>query len=94
MIMNEMVLTVVAKQRWDMKDEATGKQIKGAKIFVESIANDENREGLFPTSFTLDSYDDYTKFPTIPGKYKAEMTMKPGSKGAFIIGNVSEVVAK
>lgn len=94
MILNETVLKVVAKQRWDMKDENTGKQIKGAKIFVEATVEDENREGMFPTTFSLDSYDDYMKFPTVPGEYKCELTMKAGSKGAFTIGNVTEVVKK
>lgn len=94
MIMSKTILNVVAKQRWDMKDEASGRQIKGAKIFVEATVEDENREGMFPTTFSLDSYDDYMKFPTIPGQYDCEMTMKAGSKGAFTIGQVTEVIKK
>lgn len=94
MMMAKTILNVVAKQRWDMKDEATGRQIKGAKIFVEAIADEENKVGMFPTTFNLESYEDYAKFPTIPGQYEAEMTMKAGSKGAFTIGNVKEVLAK
>ena len=94
MLMTKTVLNVVAKQRWDMKDEQSGRQIKGAKIFVEATADDENKVGMFPTTFNLDSYDDFAKFPTIPGQYECEMTMKAGSKGAFTIGNVKEVFAK
>lgn len=94
MIMSKTILNVVAKQRWDMKDEQSGRQIKGAKIFVEATVEDENKVGMFPTTFTLDSYDDYAKFPTIPGQYECEMTMKAGSKGAFTIGDVAEVIKK
>lgn len=80
-------LQVTGRQRWDMEAE-NGQRIKGAKIFVEAHVVEENREGMFPTSFNLNSYDDYAKFHQIPGTYEVEMNMRAGSKGVFTIGEV------
>lgn len=77
------VITVVAKQRWDMVTDDNNK-VKGGKIFVESTVKDENREGMFPTSFSID-YDKYVLFTELPGNYEVEMVARAGSKGVFTI---------
>lgn len=86
-------LKVVGRQRWDMKNEQN-QTIKGAKIFVEAYVKDENREGMFPTTFNLQTYDDYNKFHTIPGTYDVEMNMRAGSKGVFTIETVELLAEK
>lgn len=86
-------IKVVGRQRWDMETEQK-QRIKGAKIFVEAHVKDENREGLFPTTFNLATYDDYNKFYQIPAEYEVEMHMRAGSKGVFTIENVELVLDK
>lgn len=87
-MMNKMELVVLAKSRYNFKNDNDGSTVKGAKIFVEGYVEDnQDKEGMFPTEFAID-YDKYVLFPEVPAKYEVSMIMKPGSKGQFTINEI------
>lgn len=86
----KMVMPIIGRQRWDMENEQ-GQNIKGAKVFAfDELVTTENKEGVFPTTFNL-NYEDYNKFPVVPGTYELELSMKAGSKGQFSVIGVKHV---
>lgn len=85
----KMQFEVIGKQRWNMTDEQSGRQITGSKLFVTdgNMLNTPDKVGLFPTTFNVD----YAVFDTIqhvPGTYELDLEMKVGSKGQFNVGGV------
>lgn len=82
----KMQVGVVGKQKWDMEGE-DGKRVRGMKIFAfdGEYVHEENREGVFLTSFNLDADHYNTTFAKVPGHYELDMSMRAGSKGVFTV---------
>lgn len=89
MLGQTMRLNVVGKSRYKFEDEKTGRELKGAKIFIEATpVNEVDKVGVFQTELSLSKYEDFDTFSQIPGTYDVEMIMQAGKAGAkFIVEN-------
>lgn len=86
------VYRIKGKQRWNMTDETTGDQIKGAKIFLSDgeILNTPDKVGEFDTSFSV-PYETFEQITVVPGDYEIDFAMKVGSKSQFTVSGVTYV---
>lgn len=86
-MLTKTVIEVAGKTRYKFKDENSGRDLSGAKIYCKATpVNEADRVGEFQTELALNDYHDFDLFAIIPGVYEVEMAMLAGKGGAkFVI---------
>lgn len=86
----KMVVDVKLVSRFKFKDENSGKELEGTKVFYEGeLVDNDTKRGVEAVQMNSEKFEAFNDFPKVPSKYEIDFNLVPGKQGQVKMQYVS-----